>query len=462
MTELMSYQNAIARMYALGHELTQTPSLKFDLANMRVLLGELDHPELRVPGVLVAGTNGKGSTAATLASILKGSGLRTGLYTSPHLVQINERIRVNGEQISDSDFALYHDVVDRTSEKLVSDGQLPWHPSFFETLTAIAFEYFAQNKVEIAVLEVGMGGRLDATNVIDPLVSVITDISLDHQDFLGDTVGEIASEKAGIIRPGGIVVTLPQHPQANDVIGNKILELGARAVSAVPYVPPVSPGSDEYFKSFHSKADPDEESAFVPRSRYRVEVMGKQIAIETALIGRHQLRNMALAIAAAEELAKQGYRVTPDTIERGISETYWPGRFQVFPARNGAPEYVFDVAHNPAGAWALRSTLSTCYADRRLVFVFGAMRDKAVGEIAEILFPLAEAVIATRANNPRSATVEEIRLASVRVSTRIEDSADVAAAMVRASTLAGSSGIVVVTGSIYVVGEAMQAIGLRV
>jgi dihydrofolate synthase/folylpolyglutamate synthase len=462
MTELMSYQNAIARMYALGHELSQTPSLKFDLANMRVLLRELDHPELRVPGLLIAGTNGKGSTAATLASILKASGLRTGLYTSPHLVQINERIRINGEQISDSDFALYHDVVDRTCERLVSDGQLPWHPSFFEMLTAIGFEYFAQNKVEIAVLEVGMGGRLDATNVIDPLVSVITDISLDHQDFLGDTVGEIANEKAGIIRPGGIVVTLPQHPQANDVIGNKILELGAKAVSAVPYVPPVSPGSEEYFNPFHSKADPGEESAFVPRSRYRVEVMGKEIAVETPLIGRHQLRNVALAIATAEELAKHGFPVTAETIERGISQTNWPGRFQVFPARHGAPEYVFDVAHNPAGAWALRSTLSRCYADRRLVFVFGAMRDKAVGEIAEILFPLAEAVIATRADNPRSATVEEIRQASVRASTDIEDSADVAAAVAQASTLAGPAGIVVVTGSIYVVGEAMQAIGLRV
>jgi dihydrofolate synthase/folylpolyglutamate synthase len=462
MTELMSYQNAIARMYALGHELTQTPSVKFDVANMRVLLGELDHPELRVPGILIAGTNGKGSTAATLASILKASGLRTGLYTSPHLVQINERVRINGEQINDSDFALYHDVVDRTSERLVSDGQLPWHPSFFEMLTAIAFEYFAQNKVEIAVLEVGMGGRLDATNVIDPLVSVITDISLDHQNFLGDTIAEIAGEKAGIIRPGGVVVTLPQHPQANDVIGNRILELGAKAVSAVPYVPPVSPGSDQYFIPCASELHSNGQSVSVPRSRYRVEVMGKEIAVETALIGRHQLRNVALAIATAGELAKQAYPVSPDTIERGISETNWAGRFQILPARNGAPEYVFDVAHNPAGAWALRSTLSTCYADSRLVLVFGAMRDKAVGEIAEILFPLAEAVIATRANNPRSATFEEIRQASVRVSTAIEDSTDVATAMVRASTLAGSSGIVVVTGSIYVVGEAMQAAGLRV
>src|SRR3984957_15620074 len=243
----MSYETAIARMYALGHELAQIPSQKFDLAHMRVLLSALDNPERRFPGVLIAGTNGKGSTAATLAAILCASGVRTGLYTSPHLTRINERIQIDGEQIGDDDFALVHDLVDRTAERLVGEGELPWHPSFFEMLTAMAFEYFARRKVEIAVLEVGMGGRLDATNVIEPRVSVITDISLDHQKFLGDTVAEIAGEKAGIIRTGGVVVALPQQPQANDVIGNTILELGAQGVSAVPYVPPVSPGSDTYF-----------------------------------------------------------------------------------------------------------------------------------------------------------------------------------------------------------------------
>src|SRR5438067_779768 len=207
----MSYETAIARIYALGHELAQTSGRKFDLAHMRVLLAGLEHPERRVPGVLIAGTNGKGSTAATLASILRASGLRTGLYTSPHLVRINERVRINGGEISDDDFALLHDVVDRTAERLVDEGELPWQPSFFEMLTAMAFEYFARRKVDIAVLEVGMGGRLDATNMIEPRVSVITDISLDHQKFLGNTVTEIAREKAGIIHPGGIVVTLPQQ-----------------------------------------------------------------------------------------------------------------------------------------------------------------------------------------------------------------------------------------------------------
>src|SRR3954447_24303081 len=231
----MSYENAVASMFALGHELAQAPSHKFDLAHMRVLLEEMGHSERAFRSVLIAGTNGKGSTAATLASILQAAGLRTGLYTSPHLVRINERIRLNGAEIPDDEFALVHDLVDRTAERLVSEGELPWHPSFFEMLTAIAFEYFARRKVDIAVLEVGMGGRLDATNVVEPRVSVITDISLDHQKYLGNTVGEIAREKVGIIRRGGTVVTLPQQPEANDVIGNAILDLDAAGVSAVQY-----------------------------------------------------------------------------------------------------------------------------------------------------------------------------------------------------------------------------------
>jgi dihydrofolate synthase/folylpolyglutamate synthase len=472
----LSYETAVARMYALGHELSQTPSHKFDLAHMRVLLAALNHPERRFPGVLVAGTNGKGSTAATLASILRASGQRTGLYTSPHLVWINERIRINGTAISDADFALLHDVVDRTAERLVEDGELPWHPSFFEMLTAIAFEYFAQNRVEIAVLEVGMGGRLDATNVVEPRVSVITDISLDHQKFLGNTVAEIAREKAGIIRPGGIVVTLPQQPQANDVIGNTILELGAQGVSAVPYVPPVSPGSDEYFarateekpliaEIAEERAESAEKSlakfgSFV--SRYPLQVMGKQILVETPLVGRHQLRNIALAVATAEVLSHQGFAITPEAIERGIRETRWPGRFQVIPPEGTAPEYVFDVAHNPAGAWALRSALSACYEDRPLTFVFGAMRDKAISEIAEILFPLAAQVIATKSDNPRSATPDEIREAASRTATDIEDAIDVASALDRALSLAGPQGVVVITGSIYIVGEAMRVLGVKV
>jgi dihydrofolate synthase/folylpolyglutamate synthase len=459
----MSYETAVAQMYALGHELAQTPSHKFDLAHMRVLLAALGRPEKRFPTVLVAGTNGKGSTAATLASILQASGLKTGLYTSPHLVRINERIRLNGEPIGDDDFATLHDVVGRTAERLVSEGDLPWHPSFFEMLTAMAFEDFARSRPDMVVLEVGMGGRLDATNVVEPRLSIITDVSLDHQKYLGETVGEIAREKAGVLRPGGVVVTLPQLPEANDVIGNTILEVGARAVNAVPYVPPVSPGSANCMSL----------DAGI-WNRYPLEVMGTRIMVESPLVGRHQLRNLALAIAAAVELHnldsedKGTSQITPETIARGIRETHWPGRFQVVPAAGDEPEYVLDVAHNPAGAWALRSTLSAAYQDlgngREITLVFGVMRDKAVREITEILFPIAGHVIVTHANNPRSASPDEIRQAAARMAAGIdvEESENVAAALDRARKVAGSRGLVVVTGSIYIVGEAMRMLGVRI
>jgi dihydrofolate synthase/folylpolyglutamate synthase len=466
----MSYQSAVAQMYALGHELSQTPSHKFDLAHMRVLLGALGNPEKRFPTVLVAGTNGKGSTSATLASILHTSGLKTSLYTSPHLMSINERIRLNGDPIADDQFAVIHDVVDRTAERLVSEGDLPWHPSFFEMLTAMAFEYFARSRPDIVVLEVGMGGRLDATNVVDPRLSIITDIALDHQKYLGETIAEIAREKAGIIRPNGVVVTLPQLPEANDVIGNAILDANARAINAVPFVPPISPGSAPLSVS-NGQLDGQLDTQ---RQRYPLDILGTQIMVDSPLVGRHQLRNLALAVAAAVELRHQGFsQITPRSIEQGIRETQWPGRFQVIPPDEDHPEYVLDVAHNPAGAWALRSTLSSAYPDvgtgRSLVgcsltMVFGVMRDKAVQEMTEILFPIADSVIATHADNPRAASPAEIRQAAARISggTNIEEAEDVASALAQARKQAGRSGLIVVTGSIYVVAEAMRILGVRI
>src|ERR1022692_441100 len=411
----MSYHTAVAQMYALGQELAQTPAHKFDLAHMRVLLAALGHPENRCPAVLVAGTNGKGSTSATLASILLASGLKTGLYTSPHLVRMNERIRLNGESITDDDFATVHDVVDRTAQGLVTEDDLPWHPSFFEMLTAMAFEYFARSRPDIVVLEVGMGGRLDATNVVEPQLSIITDIALDHQKYLGETITEIAREKAGIIRRRGVVITLPQLPEANDVIGHAILDAEARAVNAVPYVPPVSPGCATYLAR---PTGPPTQAEL--RLRYPMQILGREILVDSPLLGRHQLRNLALAMAAAVELHNQGNsRITPETIAQGIRETRWPGRFQVLRAKDGDPEYVLDVAHNPAGAWALRSTLSAAYGDatpaREITLVFGVMRDKAVREITEILFPIAGRVIVTHANNPRSTPPAEIRQSAARV-----------------------------------------------
>src|SRR5271170_2227357 len=220
----MSYAAAVDHLYALGHELAPTPSSaprrKFDLAHMRVLAAALGEPQATFPSVLIAGTNGKGSTAATLASILIAAGYRTGLYTSPHLVRVNERIQIDGVQISDEDFARLYFQVDEAARRLVESGDLPHPPSFFEVLTALSFLYFAGdrankngeadvNPVDIAILEVGLGGRLDATNIVDPLLSVITDIALDHQDYLGDTITEITREKAGILRLNGTLITPP-------------------------------------------------------------------------------------------------------------------------------------------------------------------------------------------------------------------------------------------------------------
>jgi dihydrofolate synthase / folylpolyglutamate synthase len=462
----MSYETAVASMFALGHELANAASHKFDLKHMRVLLEAMGHPQKTFPSTLIAGTNGKGSTAATLASILRASGLKAGLYTSPHLIRINERIRVHGEPIGDDEFARLHGEVDRTAERLVQEGKLPWHPSFFEMMTAIAFRYFSRQRVDVAVLEVGMGGRLDATNVVEPLVSIITDISLDHQKFLGNTVSEIAREKAGIIRRGGVVVTLPQQPAANHVIGNAILDLGAIGVSAVPYVPPVSPASKPYLVAGageDSRLGGRSETATENWYQYPLAVRGEEILVQSPLVGRHQLRNVALAIAGAEELAKHGLLgITPKSIERGIRETHWPGRFQLLGANDRWPEMVLDVAHNPAGAWALRSALSERYDDRPLIFVFGAMRDKAISEMTEILFPLALRVIATRPANPRSAAPEEIQQAASRTGAEIEAENDVGRALDRARSRAPENAGIVITGSIYLVGEAMRLLGVAV
>jgi folylpolyglutamate synthase/dihydrofolate synthase len=225
-----SYQSAVESLLALAPELWtqpgQKPRRKFDLDHMRVLVEALGHPERRFPSVIVAGTNGKGSTSAMLASILRQAGYRTGLYTSPHLIRVNERIAIDGEIISDPEFTEMHERIETASQQLLNASKLDQHPSFFEMLTAMAFEYFASSGIEIAVLEVGIGGRLDATNIADPLLSVITDISLDHIEWLGNTLAEIAREKAGILRRKGTLITIPQHPEVNEVIGEVARELG--------------------------------------------------------------------------------------------------------------------------------------------------------------------------------------------------------------------------------------------
>jgi dihydrofolate synthase/folylpolyglutamate synthase len=448
----MSYASALDSLHARVGELHAAPGeprRKFRLEEMRTLVEALGHPERRFKSVLIAGTNGKGSTAATLTAILKSAGYRAGLYTSPHLVRVNERIRIDGAPIGDEEFARHYFRVDDCARQLVTDGKLPAHPSFFEALTAVAFEAFADAHLDLAVLEVGMGGRLDATNVVEPLLSVITDISLDHTEWLGETITLIAREKAGILRRNGVLVTLPQHPEANQAIGEVAAQLDVRGLNAAEYIPGM----------LHS-AFVDQEDAL--RNRYSLEVMGEIIEVDSPLAGVHQQRNIAVAIAAAVELRNShGFKITPAHIAEGIRQTRWPGRLERIYVP-GKTDVLMDVAHNPAGAWALRAALSSledaslrnsATSGGKRVLVFGCMKDKAYEEMAQILFPLFDLVVATPVESPRSATAEDLLQAAAKTGVPAMAARDGHEALETAWAQASPDGSVVVAGSVYLVGE---------
>ncbi len=439
----MSYAAALDGLFSLAGELHAGPGQarrKFELGEMRTLIEALGSPQLRFPSVLIAGTNGKGSTSATLASILRAGGYRTGLYTSPHLTRVNERVRIDGQDISDDDFAAYYFRVDDCARRLVSEGRLKGHPSFFETMTALAFVAFAEHQVEIAVLEVGMGGRLDATNIVEPLVSVITDISLDHTQWLGESIAAIAREKAGILRQDGVLVTLPQHPEANQSIGEAAVALNVRGVNAAEYIP----------------ARGGEGGA------YSMRVMSEEIFVESPLAGAHQQRNVALAIAAAIELCNyHGYKLTPTQIADGIRATRWPGRLERL-SHTGGADVLLDVAHNPAGAWALRSALSHLDPQpRSMTVVFGCLQDKAFGEMAQVLFPMFDLAALTEVPSPRTACLHELRTAAEVTGARTLTADGPRAALAQAIAATPADGFIVVTGSVYLVGELRQLLTER-
>lgn len=458
----MSYQLAVEQLYARGHELAPSkpgmPRPKFDLAYMRVLMKSLGDPQASFRSVLIAGTNGKGSTAATLASVVQASGYRTGLYTSPHLERINERIRIGGAQVSDDDFARLYFAVDDAANRLVTSGDLPHLPSFFEVMTAIAFLYFAEQKVDLAVLEVGLGGRLDATNIVEPLVSVITDLGLDHMDYLGPTLTHIAKEKAGILRRNGVMVTLPQHPEANYALGEVAVPLEVRGVNAAAYIPDRS-------VNFNQPPDRVPHSSATRmrgmRNVYPLQVLGEAITVDSPLGGAHQQRNLALAVATAVELHEHhGFtKVTAATIAEGIRSTAWPGRLERITS-NGA-EFLLDVAHNPDGAWTLRSALGQLPDEQPRTLVFSCLKDKAIDGIAQTLFPLFDAtadrpqdhIVLTTIHNPRAASLTDLEQAAARMDVPATSAPDVAAAIERARALTPAGGLIVMTGSVYLIGE---------
>jgi dihydrofolate synthase / folylpolyglutamate synthase len=438
----MSYSSAIDQLSAMTPELhTQPgqPRRKFSLAEIGILLEALGNPHHRFRSVLIAGTNGKGSTAATLASILQESGLRTGLYTSPHLTRPNERIRINGDEISNDAFASIYFRVHAAAQKLIEEGKLHQSPSFFEHLTAMAFLYFAGEKVDIgvptdrstsvgcdfAVLEVGLGGRLDATNITDPLISVITDISLDHTEWLGSTIDAIAREKAGILRPNGTLITLPQHPEANHAIGGVATALNVRAISAVPYMPALATDADQ--------------------DVYTITALGTSIPIASPLHGAHQHRNIALAIATAIELGfRHGVPITPASIANGVRDTRWPARLETITTLSATGreiQWLLDVAHNPAGAWALRAALSSLERQhgpvaKPSVLIFSCLRDKPVTELAQILFPLFDQIIFAPIQSVRATPTPDLLAAAAATGTPATTAASISEALALAERFA--------------------------
>ncbi len=433
----MNYSESVQALMALGRELAspqQARVQKFGLFNITTLAEALGDPHRKTPCVHIAGTNGKGSTAAMLESILRAAGLRAGLYTSPHLERINERIRINGENIADERFAAAWTRVQASIESLLASGKLAAHPTYFECITALAFVAFAESELDLAVYEVGLGGRLDATNIVVPEVAVITSIDFDHESFLGHSIAEIAAEKAGIIKPGAWVVSSAERAEARAVIAQRCSEQNARLVEV--------------------DAAWQVEQTGATGGCYRAVITGKdslnKIAIEPPLPGRFQLRNALAAATAARLLAERGFAVTDGAIEQGIRAVRWPGRLERLSER---PTVYLDGTHNPAGAKELLEFWRDNFAGRRILLVYGAMRDKAVDEIAGLLFPHTDFVVFTEPRQPRAISASLLAEMTAHLAKDSVVVRDPAEALERAIAMASPEDAVFATGSLYLVGD---------
>ncbi len=409
----------------------QTFGVKLGLKNIRLLLSALGDPHLKFPTVLVAGTNGKGSVCAMLSRILCKHGFRTGLYTSPHLVKVEERVRLGETLIPGKDFCRLTSLLKNRIEKLLRQKKLSSPPTYFEFLTALAFCYFQEQSVDIAVLEVGMGGRFDATNVVTPVISVITSISRDHQEYLGSSTSQIAREKAGIIKPGIPVICGVERGAARNVLKKKAFGVAA-----------------PFFGVF------DRSSRFQAKKRNRdyrfsFEWEGERYEYSPGLRGEHQGRNAAVAIASAVELGRHWRKLEPGKIIQGVREARWAGRLEIISRQ---PLVVLDGAHNEGGAAVLKKYAED-FVRQPLTLVFGAMKDKAIKKMANLLFPLARRVIITRVPYARSAFPEDILTVASKFRAKVIVEPDVKKAMLRALSLAGRNGLVLATGSLFLVGE---------
>lgn len=416
-----AYPESVRFLYALGNEYK---SIKLGLERIDTLLASLGRPEQACRFVHVAGTNGKGSTCALIESSLRTAGVRTGLYTSPHLVEPTERVRICGQPVSAADFAWAFDEVHRAAERLLAAGQIDMHPTYFETVTAMAYVLFRRHAAEMVVLETGMGGRLDATNVVNPELAVITPIDFDHEKFLGNTIPQIAFEKAGIIKSGRPVVTARQHAEAMQVLEARASQVAAPLIRAAGW-----------------RVDHLELHAY--GSRFHAIGPAGEMRVDLPLIGAHQVENALTAIAALVELG-----LDASAIRSGIATTEWPGRLERI---RRSPDIFLDGAHNPAGARALAGYIRHAHHGRRIWMVFGAMRDKDLHVIGHSLFPLASELIFTAPNQARAFQPEEIREITgerrARAVPSVKDALEAAAE-------AGPDDAVFITGSLYLVGEA--------
>lgn len=433
----MSYQDTIDYLFGL-----QKHGIKFGLFTSRQLMSALGNPQERFRSVHIAGTNGKGSTAAFLASMLKAAGRRVGLYTSPHLVSFTERIRIDGVQLTEQRVIALADRVRSLAAGIAApDGREPVTPTFFEVTTAMAFDAFAEEGVDIAVVETGMGGRLDSTNVITPLVSVITNIDLEHTEFLGTTVEQIASEKAGIIKRGVPVVTGAVQPEAIAVIAAAARRHGSRLYRMPEDFGPAfeSSGRDRLF-AYRGI-----------RSRY------EDLAI--SLRGPHQAGNASLALAAVECLADAGIAVPENALRSGLAGTRWEGRLEQVAA---GPDIFLDGAHNPASAAVLAAALRDLRRNYdRLVLVLGILQDKDHRGIVRRLAPLADSVVATRPRYHRALDADALAGAVRPFIPAVSTAGTVEEAVAIARGDAGERGLVVVTGSLYTVGDARELLCAR-
>lgn len=411
----MNYPDSIRFLYSLGNELK---TAKFGLERISVLLDALGNPHRDGRFVHVAGTNGKGSTCAMIESALRASGQRTGLYTSPHLSEPTERIRIEGAPISPEEFAAAFDRVHESAESLMVDERLDLHPTYFESVTAMAFLIFAEKRLERTVLEVGLGGKLDATNVVQPEISVITPIDFDHEAFLGKSLESIAAEKAGILKPGAPAVFAAQREEAAAVLEAKAAQLGITVT--------------------HSRQWPVTHIELTREgSRFRFD----GLPMECPLAGAHQVENALTAIAALRVLG-----VSLAAIKEGIATVKWQGRLERI---SHDPEIILDGAHNPAGARALAAYVDEFYAGRKLRLIYGAMRDKAVEEVAGILFPRFAEVIVTAPQQPRALAPEIYPSLIDHPNLRIAKDLDEAV-----HSLKNSQEPVFITGSLFLVAEA--------